>query len=160
MENDQLLIEIIQNGLPLVSRPYAAIGKQIGLTEAEVIAKINNLIEIDVIKRFGIVVYHRKLGYRANAMVVWDIPDSEVTAIGHKLGQFNFVTLCYRRSRHLPDWPYNLYCMIHGMDRKVVLQKLAELIEQCNLSQVQHQILFSKRCFKQRGAIYYSTSNN
>jgi len=160
MENDQLLIEIIQNGLPLVSRPYAAIGEQIGLTEAEVIAKLNNLIETGIIKRFGIVVYHRKLGYRANAMVVWDIPDFKVTAIGQKLGQFKFVTLCYRRSRHLPDWPYNLYCMIHGMDREVVLQKLAELIKQCNLSQFPYQVLFSKRCFKQRGAIYYPNSNN
>ncbi|MDM8567364.1 hypothetical protein QUF74_17155 [Candidatus Halobeggiatoa sp. HSG11] len=160
MDTDQLLIEIIQNGLPLVSHPYAAIGKQIGLTETEVIAKLNNLIETGVIKRFGIVVYHRKLGYQANAMVVWNIPDNEVDILGKKLGQFKFVTLCYRRSRHLPDWPYNLYCMIHGTDREVVLQKIDELIEQCYISQFPHQVLFSKRCFKQRGAIYYSTSND
>ncbi|MBE9563129.1 MAG: AsnC family protein [Proteobacteria bacterium] len=159
MKTDQLLIKMIQNGLPLVSHPYAAIGEQIGLTEAEVIAKLNNLIDTGVIKRFGIVVYHRKLGYQANAMVVWDIPDTEVDLIGQKLGQYEFVTLCYRRSRHLPDWPYNLYCMIHGMDKNVVLQELAKLIEQCNLSRFPHQVLFSKHCFKQRGA-YYSTSNN
>ncbi len=160
MENDRSLIEVIQNGLPLVSRPYAAIGEQIGLTENEVITRLNSLIKTGVIKRFGIVVYHRKLGYRSNAMVVWDIPDVEVDLIGQKLGEFEFVTLCYLRSRHLPDWPYNLYCMIHGMDRDVVLQKIAELVEQCDLNQFSQQILFSKRCFKQRGAVYYPSSNN
>ncbi len=160
MENDQLLIKIIQNGLPLVSRPYAAIGEQIGLTETEVIAKLNSLIETGIIKRFGIVVYHRKLGYRANAMVVWDIPDVKVNLIGQRLGKFEFVTLCYLRSRHLPDWPYNLYCMIHGMDKEVVLQKIAKLTEQCELNQFPQQILFSKHCFKQRGAVYYPSSSN
>ncbi len=155
MENDQLLIKIIQNGLPLVSRPYAAIGEQIGLTETEVITKLNNLIETGTIKRFGIVVYHRKLGYRANAMVVWDIPDITVDLIGQKLGKFEFVTLCYLRSRNLPDWPYNLYCMIHGIDKKIVLQKITELVEKCDLKQFPQQILFSKNCFKQRGAVYY-----
>ncbi|MCK5878082.1 MAG: hypothetical protein KAG43_10640 [Candidatus Marithrix sp.] len=160
MKTDQLLIEIIQNGLPLVSHPYATIGEQIGLTETEVIARLNDLIETGIIKRFGIVVYHRKLGYRANAMVVWDISDTEVDLIGEKLGQFKFVTLCYRRSRHLPDWPYNLYCMIHGTDREIVLQKLDKLVKQCEMERFSHQVLFSKHCFKQRGAIYYPTSNS
>ena len=151
---DQLLIEAIQGGLPLVSRPYAAIGKGIGMSEAEVITRLSQLLRSGVIKRFGVVVCHRKLGYRANAMVVWDVPDEQVAALGQRLGQFECVTLCYRRARHLPDWPYNLFCMIHGKDRNMVLDKLDELVEQCNLSHIPHQVLFSRHCFKQRGAIY------
>lgn len=151
---DQLLIEAIQGGLPLVSRPYAAIGKRIGMSEAEVINRLSYLLHSGVIKRLGVVVCHRKLGYRANAMVVWDVPDEQVASLGKRLGQFEYVTLCYRRARYLPDWPYNLFCMIHGKDRNMVLDQLDELVEQCNLSLIPHQVLFSRQCFKQRGAIY------
>ncbi|NJO15447.1 MAG: Lrp/AsnC family transcriptional regulator [Thioploca sp.] len=153
-ESEQRLIETIQGGLPLVARPYAAVGEQIGLTEAEVIASLAHLIQIGVIKRLGIVVRHRQLGYRANAMVVWDVPDAQVTAIGQQLGQFDGVSLCYRRARHLPEWPYNLYCMIHGKDRNAVLRDLDKLIAIYNLSHIPHQVLFSRRCFKQSGACY------
>ena len=153
-ESEQRLIEAIQGGLPLVSRPYAAVGEQIGLTEVEVIASLAHLIQIGVIKRLGIVVRHRQLGYRANAMVVWDVPDAQVTAIGQQIGQFDGVSLCYRRARHLPEWPYNLYCMIHGKDRNAVLRDLDKLIAIYNLSHISHQVLFSRRCFKQSGACY------
>jgi len=153
---DHLLIEAIQDGLPLVSRPYAAIGERIGMSEAEVINRLSYLQQTAVIKRLGVVVNHRKLGYRANAMVVWDVPDEQVASIGKQIGQFDFVTLCYRRARHLPEWSYNLFGMIHGKDRNMVLDKLDILIEQCKISHIPHLVLFSRRCFKQRGAIYTS----
>jgi siroheme decarboxylase len=151
---EQRLIEAIQGGLPLVSRPYAVIGEQLGLTEVEVIAGLSHLIQVGVIKRFGIVVRHRQLGYRANAMVVWNIPDAQVTEMGQQLGQFEGISLCYRRARHLPEWPYNLYCMIHGKDRNAVLRDLDKLIATYDLSHIPHQVLFSRRCFKQSGACY------
>jgi DNA-binding Lrp family transcriptional regulator len=151
---DQLLIEAIQDGLPLVPHPYAAIGKRIGMSENEVIYRLSHLLQAGVIKRLGVVVYHRKLGYRANAMVVWDIADEHVDFVGQQIGQFDFVTLCYKRARHLPDWPYNLFAMIHGKDRNMVLHKLDGLVAQCNLSDIPSQVLFSRHCFKQRGAIY------
>ncbi|MEN8215098.1 MAG: AsnC family protein [Pseudomonadota bacterium] len=150
--SNQRLIEAIQGGLPLVSRPYAAIGERIGMSEAEVISRLSDLR--GVIKRLGVVVCHRKLGYRANAMVVWDVPDEEVAYVGQQLGQFECVTLCYHRARHLPDWPFNLFCMIHGKERNRVLDKLNRLVEQCHLGHIHHEVLFSRHCFKQRGAIY------
>ena len=148
------LLAAIQPGLPLVSRPYAEIGVQLGMSEAEVIARIDRLKTLGVIKRFGVVVRHHELGYRANAMVVWDVPDEEVDYLGHCLGKFEFVTLCYRRARHLPDWRYNLYCMIHGRDRGAVNEQLAFLIERCGLREIRHEVLFSHRRFKQCGAVY------
>lgn len=148
------LIDAIQGGLPLVPRPYAEIGEQIGLSEREVITRIRGLLEQGVIKRLGVVVRHRKLGYTANAMVVWDVQDEKVGELGRCLGGFPFVTLCYRRPRHLPEWPYNLFTMIHGRDRTEVLLRVDELVQCCSLQSVPHQALFSPRCFKQRGARY------
>jgi DNA-binding Lrp family transcriptional regulator len=114
---DRRLIGAVQGGLPLVPRPYQSIGEKIGLTESEVIARIKQLIDSGVFKRFGIVVRHHELGYRANAMVVWNVPDQYVAQYGRRMSSYPFVSLCYRRPRVLPAWPYNLFCMIHGQDR-------------------------------------------
>ncbi len=152
--DDRRLLEQIQEGLPLVSRPFADIAGRLGMVEAEVIARIERLRGEGVIKRMGVVVRHRPLGYDANAMVVWDVPDARVDALGQCFARFPFVTLCYQRPRRGAPWPYNLFCMIHGKDRDAVLDKIAELREACGVGEVRHQILFSRRCFKQRGANY------
>ena len=148
------LIAAIEQGLPLVARPYAAIAEQIGCSEQDVIEGLLRLKSRGDIKRFGVVVRHRKLGYNANGMVVWNIPDADVRRLGQCMGQFPFVTLCYRRPRHLPDWPYNLFTMVHGKNREEVEQKTRLLAEKCALEHIDHEILFSSRCFKQRGARY------
>ena len=154
MLDERLLIAALQQGLPLHPRPYQQLAEQIGSSEAEVLDYIKHMNQQGSIKRFGLVVRHRKLGYKANAMVVWDIADEQVDELGRCFGQFEFVTLSYRRPRHLPDWPYNLFCMIHGQDREDVLANLAFMIERCQVQDIRHEALFSKRCFKQRGAYY------
>lgn len=153
-ERDRLLIGAIQGGLPLHPQPYAQVGARIGMDEREVITRLRALQESGVIKRMGVIVRHHELGYRANAMVVWDVPDVDVSALGHCLGGFDFVTLCYRRPRRLPDWPYNLFCMIHGRDRDTVLENIAFLVERCGLQHLSCKVLFSRRRFKQQGALY------
>ena len=156
---ENALIEIISEGLPLVAQPYAAIAAQLGCSEAMVIDGIERIMARGDIKRFGVVVRHRKLGYRANGMVVWDIPDARVAEVGHCIGQYSFVTLCYQRPRRLPDWRYNLFSMIHGQDRDAVIEQVEFIVEQCGLHDIEHEILFSQRCFKQRGASYTHKSH-
>jgi DNA-binding Lrp family transcriptional regulator len=151
---DQRLLAAIQEGLPLVSRPYAEIGRRVGMSETEVIGKLGRWIEAGVIKRLGVVVRHRPLGYRANAMVVFDVPDERVGDIGRKLAAFACVTLCYRRPRRGEAWPYNLFCMIHGRDRAKVEAQVEALVAACGLDAMPRAVLFSRRCFKQRGAVY------
>lgn len=156
---DKLLIAAVQGGLPLCERPYAAIAQQLGLQEQTVLTRLQRLQELGAIKRFGVIVRHHELGYRANAMVVFDIGDSEVAHLGHCIGQFEYVTLCYHRPRVLPEWPYNLFCMIHGKDRDAVLAHVEELRQRCALQNVAYAVLFSKRRFKQRGAVYRAERN-
>jgi DNA-binding Lrp family transcriptional regulator len=151
---ERRLIAAIQSGLPLVERPFAVAGAQAGMSEAEALAALQNLLDCGVIKRMGVVVRHHELGYRANAMVVWDIPDEEVSSVGACLGSIEYVTLCYRRPRRLPGWRYNLFCMIHGHDRVEVLARVEEMRENCGLRDVASEVLFSTRRFKQCGARY------
>lgn len=158
-EHKARLIEALQDGLPLVPRPYAALGVRIGLPEADVIALVQSLQDEGDIKRLGVIVRHHELGYLANAMVVWDAPDDQVVELGVRIARLDYVTLCYRRARCLPQWPYNLYCMIHGRDRATVHKKIAHLIDTCGLRDLPHEVLFSRRRFKQCGARYRGETN-
>lgn len=148
------LIEAIQDGIPLVARPYAAIGRRLDLSEAAVIDGVRDMLDRGVIKRLGVVVRHHELGYRANAMVVWDVPDVDIDRLGVQLGRQDCVTLCYQRPRRLPDWPYNLFCMVHGRDRAEVLACIGRMVDGLSLHAVPHAVLFSGRRFRQRGARY------
>jgi DNA-binding Lrp family transcriptional regulator len=115
---------------------------------------LRRLIDEGIIKRFGVVVRHHELGYRANAMVVWDVPDDRVSEVGRQLATLPFITLCYRRPRRLPAWPYNLFCMIHGRDRATVENLIEQASALAGLADHARTTLFSRRRFKQRGARY------
>jgi siroheme decarboxylase len=146
----EALVAALQNGLPVIARPFAAFG----LHEQDVIATIAQWLDEGVVKRFGVIVKHHELGYTANAMAVWDVPDDAVGEVGRRIAESGAVTLCYRRQRSLPDWPYNLFCMIHGRDREDVVARIAALSDSCGTHAYAHQVLFSRRRFKQRGAHY------
>lgn len=151
---DQQLIGLIQNGLPISDRPYAEIAEQLGFSEEEIIIRISNLLDKGLFKRFGVVVRHHELGYQDNAMIVWDIPDDQVHEVAHEIKSYPFITLCYRRSRQLPEWRYNLYCMIHGKSRINVMQHLEKIVSTHNWHHYPREVLFSKRRFKQCAANY------
>lgn len=152
---ERKLIAAIQGGLPLVERPYQALAEQLDMSESELLGKLRALIDTGAIKRFGVIVRHHEMGYRANAMVVWDVPDNFVELVGQKLGSEDCVTLCYQRPRVLPRWPYNLFCMIHGKDRSQVMECIRRIRRLNDLEHVPHQVLFSGKRFKQRGARYH-----
>jgi len=155
-EADRNLVAALQGGLPLVPHPYAEVAKIAGVAEEAVLARLQGMIDADIIKRFGVIVRHHELGFRANAMVVWDIPDEQAAQFGKCVGEAEGVTLCYRRPRRLPEWRYNMFCMIHGRDRDKVCELINNLRQHCNLQNYDHDILFSTRRFKQQGAQYVS----
>ena len=146
------LRKILQEGLPLVARPYAHIAEQLSVSETTVIDKIAELKQQGLIKRFGMVLRHHELGYSANCMVVWDVPDEQVDQVAEQLASEPCVTLCYQRPRR-DGWPYNLFCMIHGKAREQVEAQLAQIIAKYHFT-FAHQLLFSCRRFKQRGGRY------
>jgi DNA-binding Lrp family transcriptional regulator len=122
------------------------------MVESDVLTRIAGWLDEGMIKRFGVVVRHYELGYRANAMVVFDVPDEDVDQLGRQFAAEAGVTLCYRRSRSLPHWRYNLYCMVHGRSREEVQPVIERL---GRLAGVPTQALFSTRRFKQCGARYF-----
>lgn len=152
--DDHRLLELVGAGLPLVAEPYRAVAAALGQGEDAVRTRLAALIEAGVIARFGVVVRHRALGYVANAMVVWDIADNLVAGVAARLAGEPGVTLCYRRPRRPPLWPYNLFCMIHGHDRGRVLAQIEDMAARLALGDVPRAVLFSRHCYVQRGARY------
>ena len=145
---------LLERGLPITPRPWQQLAEQCGMREAEVMACVERWQQAGLIKRMGLVVKHHSLGIRANAMVVWDVSDDAVGELGRRLAGEAAVTLCYRRPRRLPDWPYNLFCMIHGTRRDRVLASLDEIVERQALQAIPHRVLFSLKAYKQRGGRY------
>jgi DNA-binding Lrp family transcriptional regulator len=156
-DTDRHILAGMEGGLPLIPRPYEDMAARLGISEEELIGRLRSLIDGGVIKRFGLIVRHHELGYAANAMVVWDVPDEAVGTIGRRMSELPFVTLCYRRERRPPTWPYNLFCMIHGRDRQTVLGQIAALRAALALEEVRYDVLFSLRRFKQQAARYRTT---
>ena len=150
----QRLLGVLQEGIPLVPRPYALMGQKSGLTEGEVMERLCHWQSTGLLKRLGVIVRHRAIGYEANAMVVFDVPDQQVRECSDRLLEESSVTLCYLRPRCLPDWPYNLFCMLHGKDQEEVKTKIDALRVQAGLDAYPHAVLFSRKCYKQRGAKY------
>ncbi|MCL2021604.1 MAG: AsnC family protein [Betaproteobacteria bacterium] len=146
---------LLESGLPVHPRPYSLLAEQTGLTEREVLEKVRQWQSDGLFRRFGLVVRHRALGFNANAMLVIDVDDSEVDAVGELLAKTDAVTLCYRRKKQPPAWTYNLFCMIHGRDREIVRTQAESLLARHGLDKLPHALLFSLREFKQRGARYF-----
>jgi DNA-binding Lrp family transcriptional regulator len=155
-EQDRRLLAALEDGLDAVPRPYAALAERAGLSEADVLARLECLLAAGAIKRLGLVVRHHELGYAANAMVVWDVPDARLAEAGRRLAALPYVTLCYSRPRRLPDWRYNLFSMIHGRARDAVRALVEDAARASGLEDVAREILFSRRRFKQEGARYFS----
>ena len=146
------ILAAIENGLPLVPRPYLAVARGLGLSEQAVIEMLGGLVADGIIARLGCVLRHRTIGFTANAMAVWNVPDGRVDEVGLRLAAQDDVTLCYRRNRFPPSWRYNLFAMIHGRREAEVRARIGELAAQCGLADYSHDVLFSRRCFIQRGA--------
>ena len=148
---DRAIIVATQDGLPLVSQPYQALADQLDVAVDLVIQRIEAMQESGVIRRIAAVPNHFRMGYRCNGMTVWDVDDERITQMGKIIGELDFVSHAYHRPRRLPDWPYNLFAMVHGKSRDEAIHK-AELVKTILGDSLRgHDILFSVRILKKTG---------
>ena len=148
---DRGIIKATQAGLPLVAEPYAAVAEAVGLTEAEVIDRMSAMQARGIIRRIAVAPNHYALGMTANGMSVWDVADDRISDLGARIGALPYVTHCYQRPRALPDWPYNLFAMLHGESREEVEAKRADVASILGAACRGHDILYSTRILKKTG---------
>ena len=150
-ELDRKIIVATQEGLPLTPRPYHKIAEQLNVSPEEIMQRMQRMQDSGVIRRIAVVPDHYKLGYTLNGMTVWDVPDDMIQMLGKKLGALDFVSHCYHRPRHLPDWPHNLFAMVHGRTQAEVDDHIKAIIELLGEHNRGHNVLFSKRILKKTG---------
>jgi DNA-binding Lrp family transcriptional regulator len=150
-EFDRRLIAATQSGLPLVSRPYEAVGAMLGVSGEAVRQRLAQMIDEGLVRRIGAVPNHYRLGYSANGMTVWDVDDAQVDALGERVGALPGVSHCYRRPRALPRWPYNLFAMLHGRSREEVEAQRREIRALLGSASRGDEVLYSTAILKKTG---------
>lgn len=151
-ELDKKIIGLLQNDLPLEPRPFAIMADQVGITEDQFLSRVNSMVEMGVIRRFGATLYHQEAGFSSNAMVAWVVPDDRIEEAGRILAKFREVTHCYQR-RPQKDWKYNLYTMIHGENR-AECHKIAQRMSR-RIGIDEYALLFSEEEFKKTSMEYF-----
>ncbi|WP_066635952.1 siroheme decarboxylase subunit beta [Desulfolucanica intricata] len=151
-EFEKQIVRELQNGLPLVSRPYQVIAERLGLSEEELMNKIKEFLDRGLMRRFGAAVRHQDLGYVANAMVVWEIPEDQILIVGQKMASFTEVSHCYQRPTY-PDWPYNLFTMVHGQTKEECLAAAKRLSEATGMKK--YKLMFSTAELKKSSMKYF-----
>lgn len=150
-ERDRAIVLATQAGLPLVPDPWGAVGRRIGLSGDEVRRRMQRMQDGGIIRRIAAVPNHYRLGYVANGMTVWDVDDAGIDRLGREVATLPGVSHCYRRPRHRPHWPYNLFVMLHGRSREEVERQAEAVRERLGLACRDHRILYSSRILKKTG---------
>ncbi|MEI2646153.1 MAG: Lrp/AsnC family transcriptional regulator [Candidatus Competibacter sp.] len=145
------LVLATQAGLPLTLKPYHALAARLNRDAATVMAGLQILLDAGAIRRIGVVPNHYRIGYAANGMTVWDVADDKVDELGEQVGTLEFVTHCYRRPRHQPNWPYNLFAMAHGASREEVATKADRIAAVLGDACRARAILYSTQILKKTG---------
>ena len=150
-EHYEKVIYHFQQGLPLTKRPFKGLAEELNLDEKVVIQIVKEMQEKGIIRRISAVPNHYALGYRFNLMTVWNVPDSEIENLGELAAGLDFVSHCYQRPRQLPDWPYNLFIMIHSKSEAESQTKLDYLKSLFSQDTREYCVLKSTKILKKTG---------
>ncbi len=148
---DRKIITATQAGLPLVKEPYQAIAQQLNIEPQLLKQRMQAMLDNGQIRRIGAVPNHYKLGYKANAMSVWNVPDDKISELGQQLGALDYVSHCYERPRFLPEWPYNLFAMLHGKSKAEVAEKVQRIVTLLGEHCAGYELLYSTKILKKTG---------
>jgi siroheme decarboxylase len=153
---EKKVIASIQQDMPVEQRPYAHIAQRIGLSEDTLLVILRRLCQRGVIRRFGATLRHQRTGYLANAMAAWKVAEDRIDDVGRIMASFRQVSHCYRRNP-TPQWPYNLYTMIHA-DDETACREIARALAQAAAVD-DYALLFSRRELKKTSMVYFATDD-
>ncbi len=151
-EQDKNFIRELQKNMEIIDEPFVNAANNLGLTENEVFEKMKHYEDIGVMRRFAAILRHRQIGFTANGMIVWKVPEDKISEVGGKLGSFPQVSHCYERPTY-PDWPYNVFSMIHCKTQDEAHDVAKTIQDQIHVDD--YDILFSTREFKKTRVEYF-----
>jgi DNA-binding Lrp family transcriptional regulator len=147
------MVRALSGSLPLVARPYAAVAAGLGLTEEALLATLRTWTTTGVVRRIAMVVRHQAIGFVANGMCAWDVPETAVVEAGRQVAAHPEVTHCYHRLRS-DGFPFTLYAMIHTGEWEAARRLFVKIGDTAGL--VRGQLLLSLREFKKTSMDYFA----
>ena len=151
-EQDKDFIRELQKDMEIIDEPFVQAANNLGITEDELFAKMKHYESMGVLRRFAAILRHRQVGFTANGMIVWKVPEGRITSVGEILGSFPQVSHCYERPTY-DDWPYNVFSMIHCKTHDEAYDVAKTIQNQINVDE--YKILFSSREFKKTRVEYF-----
>ena len=155
-EEDKEFIRELQKDLEITDKPFLKAAQKLGMSEDQIFEKLKHYEEIGVMRRYAAILRHRDVGFVANGMIVWKVPEQRIIEVGEKLGAFPQVSHCYQRPVY-PDWPYNVFSMIHCKSQEEASDMAKEIQNQINVDE--YKILFSSKEFKKTRVEYFVEQN-
>lgn len=152
-KKDKAIINLVSQDIPLVKEPFKKLAFQLGIGEDALLEWMKSNKANGFLRKFSAVINHKSIGYKYNAMVVWNIPQRLINKTGNLMADFSEVTHCYHRQK-APGWRYNLYCMIHGKSKKECLNVVRDIQEKAACKD--YKVLFSSQEFKKKAAEYFN----
>ncbi|AKN29582.1 transcriptional regulator [Clostridium carboxidivorans P7] len=149
---DKSIIRKLQEDIPLTPRPYKAMAEEIGITEEELLNKIEDFQSKGILRRIGGILNHREAGFEANAMVVWMVPEDDIQKVGKTMASLKEVTHCYERATS-NKWPYNIFTMVHGQNKKQCEDIIKKISDTIKISD--YKILYSTEELKKTSMKYF-----
>lgn len=152
-ELEKAIVRKLQEDIPLVKEPYKYIAEELGISEHELLDKIEALKSQKALRRVGAMLHHRTAGFKANAMVIWEVAEDSIKQVTDLMISFDEVSHCYQRQT-MPEWPYNIYTMIHAKTLKGCETIISTLLSKTDICK--YEVLYSTKELKKSSMKYFT----
>jgi DNA-binding Lrp family transcriptional regulator len=150
---DVAVIRALQGDMPVVSEPYAAAASELGMAEGSFLEHLATMQQRGLLRRVAAILYHRRAGFSANGMGVWQVPDEQILDIGRRMASVRGISHCYQRPTY-EDWPYSVFTMAHGRSKQECDAVLDAIAEQTGIHE--RATLYSSTEFKKIRLLYFT----
>lgn len=126
---DLALLTVLQDDLPLVSRPWSTIAERLGISETETLGRMQRLEGARIIRGISPVLESRNLGLHAATLVALSVPEERVDEIAAIISSFPEVSHNFQR-----DHSYSIWFTIASRDSRGVRKILDEILDRTGIS--------------------------
>ena len=152
-DSDVEVIRATQGRMPVIEEPFGPAAERLGVPQEQVLARLESLRERGGLRRVAAILYHRRAGFSANGMGVWNVPAGEILDTGRRMAAFRGISHCYQRPTY-PDWPYSVFTMAHGRSKEECDEILDTIAEQTGIAE--RATLYSSTEFKKVRMLYFT----
>ncbi len=150
-EIDKKIVLAFDKGVEIVERPFLNLSTELNISESEIVARLNRFKELGFIRKFSAAINHYAIGYKFNAMTVWDVDSTKLEVVAMNFKKTGFVSHCYERPKIQDVWDYNLFAMVHGKSKEEVESKIEILKSENKLHVLKMDKIYSTKILKKTG---------